>query len=617
MLSGPLMVRRLLLLVATIRGDPGRRPPGFRQTWRTQHAPKRLNQRRVGPKDEKDFESHLKTLKMNERAFRSAKRRMYHRIPAGFGASMRCDEEPRGDDPFVVALASDEHEPLPIFAVMNSTLSNAVEPEKLSFVAIVTRSARKGLLHLVRRYIVKRNSLVGPRVSVCVGLEEQLRNRPAMKALIALGNSTRVKRKELLSNFNFAAFYLPHILRNPRILYLDSDVIVRSDVGELATMPMNDMPAAAVEDCTQRVSKYIDFPLAAAYRRAARVRVENLWRDGCNIRDGDNTSHHGLPQCEPVPRPLPPNTTCVFNRGVLVLNRDVWLREHFAEHIERHVIDFVHSRGALFRSGVSQPPFLLALATQYFKLPGEWNVRGLGRDAIGGPEWHVIASQTRLAYPHFVDVERELTEYMRVVAKVRFKGDERSPRFSSTPGHHDYQQRITWANVDRAKFTNWRLTILPQGPPVSPQLSENYNRTARILARLDAPSETHRGAATPDRYSDHYPYVCPYAAHAKILHFNGEVKPWRMPFATITHVLPAEGALCLWRDVSHQLRRMTTTTTNATKPRHLVGQRNIDYGNYGSGHSVADRISSCALDWHRYVSGYVADLRREALTTSF
>ena len=57
-----------------------------------------------------------------------------------------------------------------------------------------------------------------------------------MRALAMLANSTRVKRKELLSSYNFAAFYLPHVLQARRVLYMDTDVIVRGDVHELAQM---------------------------------------------------------------------------------------------------------------------------------------------------------------------------------------------------------------------------------------------------------------------------------------------------------------------------------------------------------------------------------------------
>ena len=632
-------------------------------------------------------EVDVKALKLSERAMRSSKRRMYNRIPDDWGSSsMVCDVAPTETDPFVVALASDEQDPLPIFAAMNSTISNAAEPAKLSFVVVVTRSAQRGLSNLVRRYIESNDDAVPrarPRVSICVGLEEQLRNRPAMKTLAALGNSSRVKRKELLSSFNFAAFYLPHILKNKRILYLDSDVIVRSDVGELADMPMDGMPAAAVEDCTQRISKYIDFPLAAAYRRAALVRVETLFNDGCastttttennastfsesdENEEDDSSSRRRrtlaagekknfLPHCEPAPRDLPPNTTCVFNRGVLVLNRAEWLKERLAEHIERHVIDYVHCRGALFRSGVSQPPFLLALGTQYFKLPGDWNVRGLGRDAIGGPEWRVIAMQTRQAYPKFMDFEHDLADYMRVVAKARLLGDERRKRgepFLSTS--QQQTQMIQEAQLEakahlppsenRPRFSTWRTRVLTGGakerptdrlleaPSRQPGGSWNAvdNPASRILQRLDAPSEaTHRGAAAPDKYKNHYPYVCPNAIHAKILHFNGEIKPWRMPAATVTHFTPSEGALCLWHDISGPAQHKRNDSafydlrggkTNHNRGRHKHNNNNNKRrlssfrsgDDYGHGATVAEQMSSCALDWHRYVTGYVTDLRRE------
>ena len=182
-------------------------------------------------------------------------------------------------------------------------------------------------------------------------------------------DGTGVERKELLSPFNFAAFYLPHVLAHAaRILYLDTDVVVRGDVDELARMDLGGKPAAAVEDCSQVLRKYIDFPLAEAYRAATARRV------GGRACAGDG--------CEPMPRETPGNATCVFNRGVVLFEGRAWRAQRLAERIERLVVDFVHSKGALFRAGVSQPPFLLALAENYHKLDGAWNVRGLGRDAV-------------------------------------------------------------------------------------------------------------------------------------------------------------------------------------------------------------------------------------------
>ena len=45
-----------------------------------------------------------------------------------------------------------------------------------------------------------------------------------MRTLALMEHSSRVKRKELLSSFNFAAFYLPQLLKAKRVLYMDSDV---------------------------------------------------------------------------------------------------------------------------------------------------------------------------------------------------------------------------------------------------------------------------------------------------------------------------------------------------------------------------------------------------------
>ena len=73
------------------------------------------------------------------------------------------------------------------------------------------------------------------------------------------------------------------------------------------------------------------------------------------------------------------NETCVFNRGVVLLDCKRWRELRLTETIEDLVDAYVHSHAKLWRGGISQPPFLLALAGRYMKLNMEWNVRGLGR----------------------------------------------------------------------------------------------------------------------------------------------------------------------------------------------------------------------------------------------
>ena len=450
----------------------------------------------------------LKELRANEwahrRADRSAQKVMYYGIPDNWSqrTSIRCQQPIDEDGDFVVALASDAPDAAPLFAAINSTAANT-KRKRLDVVAFVGPQAADGLEKLVASHLRGTRKL-DLRVSVCRGLQDQLQLRPAMRALQMLGNSSRVKRKELLSPFNFAAFYLPHVLSHAtRILYLDTDVIVRGDVDELTTLPLEGKPAAAVEDCSQVLRKYIDFPLAEAYRQATERRIRDKATD------------------EPSPRATPLNETCVFNRGVVLFDAQVWRTQRLAERIERLVVDFVHSKGSLFRAGVSQPPFLLALAENYLKLDGAWNVRGLGRDAVGLPEWRAISMATRRAFPGFGGAERALVRRMASVARLR----------------------------DAA-----RAAALARGQAYTGRVANPYAR------------------------GDHYPYVCPHAQSAKILHFNGEVKPWRMNRAQVAHPTPAEGALCLWADLGQ------------ARTSHRCG-------------TVEKCLTSCAGEWHRYVGG--------------
>lgn len=53
-------------------------------------------------------------------------------------------------------------------------------------------------------------------------------------------------------------------------------------------------------------------------------------------------------------------------------------------HLNRNA--FGSGKGPLWRAGVSQPPFLIALAGKYYDLGAEFNVRGLGRGDIAPEE---------------------------------------------------------------------------------------------------------------------------------------------------------------------------------------------------------------------------------------
>ena len=251
----------------------------------------------------------------------------------------------------VVALATDATRGfLPIIGVVNSTVHNS--QSDVGFVIVTTR------VHFLKKLLDR--FFPSLRVAVCSGAEELLKHRPALQRLSSLENSTNIKRKELLSPFNFAAFYMPHVLYHTRrVIYLDTDIVVTGDVLELATLDLHNKAVAAVNDCSQKIAKYFDEKLLP-------IQHKILWQ---RVLRGDG---------------------CVFNRGVVVFDTLRWRTLQLTETIEDLVDAFVDSKAKLWSSGISQPPFLLALAGRYEQLPVTWNVRGLGRLDIGRNEWRKI-----------------------------------------------------------------------------------------------------------------------------------------------------------------------------------------------------------------------------------
>jgi len=73
---------------------------------------------------------------------------------------------------------------------------------------------------------------------------------------------------------------------------------------------------------------------------------------------------------------------CVVNRGVVLIDTKAWRRQKMTELIETLVHAHLSDKGPLWRSGVSQPPFLLAIAGRYANLGWRYNVRGLGRNEM-------------------------------------------------------------------------------------------------------------------------------------------------------------------------------------------------------------------------------------------
>ena len=145
----------------------------------------------------------LKELRASEwahrRADKSAKKTMYYGIPDEWSrrGHIACSREiDRGGD-FVVAVASDAPDAVPIFAAINSTAANT-RRRRLDVVAFVGAAAAGDLERLVEDHLRREGATLDLRVSVCRGLDDQLQLRPAsheISVIAPYGHLFRASKK--------------------------------------------------------------------------------------------------------------------------------------------------------------------------------------------------------------------------------------------------------------------------------------------------------------------------------------------------------------------------------------------------------------------------------------
>ncbi|GJP34207.1 hypothetical protein CLOM_g3013 [Closterium sp. NIES-68] len=306
-------------------------------------------------------------------------------------ASGAATNEDKGIHVFV---STDETDLRPIAVVINSTLVNAREPWRVDFHLVVPEknvaAMKKKLLPLFPStpiHIVSISPSLASGASAAAaaappaaaanggtaagaagasGMEMGWGER--LGALITYKEGSGA-RKELVSVFNFLPFYLPQMAPQfGRIVYLDADIVVVGDIGELADVDMEGRPVAAVEDCMQTFKTYFDFDQLA------------------EIQARNDPSKPWMPS-EPFDK-----TTCVFNRGVLLMDVQRWLQSNISGAIEWWMGEFSRAPNPLYKFGMSQPPFLLTIYDRYKKLDRIWNTRGLGRDRFGEKERDYLAT---------------------------------------------------------------------------------------------------------------------------------------------------------------------------------------------------------------------------------
>ena len=286
-------------------------------------------------------------------------------------------------------IASDSEDAAPIAAFSHAVLAHATINHTALCIVLCLPAAPSNSSRL--RALSDASSGV---LILCTDCWRYLESRPPLRRLLALRQSATFSgRRSLLTPANFAAFYahqlLPRSVR--RVLYVDTDVLLRADVAPLLHTELGSSPFAAVEDCSQRLDTYFAFPLDPRLRR-------------CQV----DATQAAPDSQKATTQLLPPvqSDTCVFNRGLLLINTRVWGRARLTSMIECFVGAFIASNGTLWRLGASQPPILLAAARSFTRLDMLWNARGLARDFQGRKELQALVAHARSLAPKRLPVRR-------------------------------------------------------------------------------------------------------------------------------------------------------------------------------------------------------------------
>lgn len=248
-----------------------------------------------------------------------------------------------------VCFCSDDGDLRPLAVAINSTVVHAADPSRL-VLHIVTTAER------AERVFASLTAEVSLQAAE-LRMHHDVELEASIQSLVAFRKSSGA-RKGLASPFNFAPFYMDKFLSKdgdapPRIIYLDTDVVLMGDIAELHALDLQGMPVAAVEDCSQHFDIYINF--------------KELKELGWMRSDLD-------PQA------------CVFNRGVFIMDVAKWRQGGLSDDIELWMSRYRQTKKDIYKFGMSQPPWLLALAGRYHKLSGDWNCRGLGREFLNDEE---------------------------------------------------------------------------------------------------------------------------------------------------------------------------------------------------------------------------------------
>eukprot|EP00434_Breviolum_minutum_P023601 symbB.v1.2.020819.t1/scaffold1764.1/size104347/1 len=253
-----------------------------------------------------------------------------------------------------VALSGDGRHMEGLLAVIQSLILGTKSAQRICVHVFVLPIELKGLLAALRCSFQTRlekdgtgdNNLVIDGVALAV---HTFSEAEVLSAELVVDASITVETGDLNAPHNFVRFYLGRWIKAPRIIYLDTDVIVKGDVCELHDLAFTNSKEAVLSAVPRR-----HLPLSF-YLKIFSPKMP-IW----------------------VPSSAPS-----FNAGVMVIDMKRWEELKVTENVLLWARQ--NKDRDLWRHG-SQPPLLLLLYDRVEWIPEVWNVDGLGHYGYRSPE---------------------------------------------------------------------------------------------------------------------------------------------------------------------------------------------------------------------------------------
>ena len=229
-----------------------------------------------------------------------------------------------------IGVATDADEPFGLLALVNSTLVNTLEPQLLRFHIVVPGTSRRRLRLLLESLFSQPSFRM---YSLDVG---------GARAKILRHLRRREREPVLISPYRYTLPYLPLVLPQSvrRLLWLQPDVLILSDVREVYDVPLDGAPAGAAEDCSRAADTQFN---------ASRVSLNGA---------------------------LPPGA-CSLEAGLIVLDLQQWQLLDMTARVEYWLA--LNLRAAsFFAHNDAHAPLTLALLPVFARLPSHWIAGGLG-----------------------------------------------------------------------------------------------------------------------------------------------------------------------------------------------------------------------------------------------